>query len=134
MSYIRSTFTFAIASALAFVVTANAIAGDLVETSKWMVAETVEVMGHSPHESIRLYDQGSIDALGFRPDGGDVYCYSIEIWMADGRRISVQDRSFRQGDVAEFDLDRANRTVDRIEYSCHPRFGVTTLTLEILVR
>jgi len=133
----RNIVTFAVASVYVLAAAATAIAGDMVETSRWMVAETVEVMGHSPHDSLRLYDQGSIDALGFRPESGDVYCYSIEIWMADGRRIFVEDRSFRQGEVTEIELNRANRahqTVDRIEFSCHPRFGVTTLTLEILVR
>jgi len=113
---------------------AAAFAGDAINNSPWMVAETVEVVGHSPRDSMRLYEQGSIDALGFRPEGGDVYCFTIEIWMADGRQSLARDRTFRDGEVGEFVLDGTNRTVDRVEYSCHPRIGVTGLNMEILVR
>lgn len=112
----------------------GASAGDAINTSPWMVANTVEVVGHSPRDAFRLYEQGSIDALGFRPSGGDVYCFSIEISMVDGRQVSAQDRTFYDGEVGEFILSGTNRTVDRVEYSCHPRFGVTRLPMEVLVR
>ncbi len=110
------------------------LAGDAINTSPWMVAETVEVVGHSPRNALRLYEQGSIDALGFRPTGGDIYCFSVEIWMADGRQSVARDRTFHDGEVGEFVFDGTDRRVDRIEYSCHPRFGVTSLSMDILVR
>jgi len=123
-----------LAATIAFTAGGTARAGDAVTTPQWMVAETVELVGHSPHNSLRLYEQGSVDALGFRPDGGEVYCFSVEIWMADGRRSYVENRTFEAGEVGEFVMVGTNRTIDRIEYSCHPRFGVTAIQMEILVR
>ncbi len=114
--------------------TAAALAENAVEPAPWMVAESVEVMGHSPHNAVRLYEEGGIDALGFRPQGGAVFCHSIEIWMADGRKAYIERRSFAQGEVGEFEMAGVDRRVNRVEFSCHPRFGVTSLTLEILVR
>jgi len=128
----RSVWIFGLV--LACAAGAPAGAGDAIPTSPWMVAETVELVGHAPHDVVRLYDQGSIDALGFRPDGGEVYCFSMVIWMADGRRSFVENRTFEAGEVAEFELTGTNRRVDHVEYSCHPRFGVTALDMEILVR
>lgn len=107
---------------------------DMVGEANWLVVETVEVLGHSPHDAVRLYEEGSIDAVGFRPQGGDAYCFSIKIMMADGRRSYIENRRLRRDEVNEFEMTGADRRVDRVEFNCHPSMGVSGLMLDIVVR
>jgi|GEM_PF-1718444 len=113
---------------------APAQAGDMMDEATWMVVETVELAGHSPRHLVNLYDQGHIDAIGLRPLGGNAFCYTIEIRMADRRRSFARSRSLTQGEVAEFEMWGTNTRVQSVVFSCHPRFGATTLDFEILVR
>jgi hypothetical protein len=119
---------------LMLLVAAPGLAMDDMGEGGWHLAETVEVVGHSPHAAVDLSAHGNIDAFGFRPRGGDVYCFSMKFWMADGRRTFIENRRLRQDDVAEFDVTGTNRVVDRVEFNCHPSMGITGLGLEVVVR
>lgn len=109
-------------------------AGDLMAERNWDIVETVEVQSHSPHNAVRLYEAGRVDALGLRAVGGAIRCFRIEIWLTDGRRAIAENRTLEEDQVVEFEFDGTNRRVNRIEFSCHPKMGVTQLNLEILVR
>jgi len=109
-------------------------ASDMMEDTGWEVAETVGVYGHSPRHSIRLYELGEIDAFGLRPIGGDAHCHIVEGRMADHRRFVERNLALPQDEITEFDLYGTNTRVQSVVFSCNPRFGVTGLQLEILVR
>jgi len=106
----------------------------MVETSSWMITETVEVVGHAPHASVDLFEYGSLDAIAFRPIGGDVFCYIIELRMTDNRRIFIRNLRIESGEEGEILLWGSDRRIDSVVFSCNPRFGVTGMELEVLVR
>jgi len=121
-------------AALTSVGTAPVNAGDMMDETTWMVVETVELAGHSPRHLVNLFSQGHIDAIGLRPLGGNAFCYTIEIRMADRRRSFARSRSLTQGEVTEIEMWGTNTRVQSVVFSCHPRFGATSLDFEVLVR
>ncbi len=100
----------------------------------WTTVETVDVLGYSPRTWTNLGDQGSIDVLGLQALEGDVRCVSIEFWFADGRQQYVPNRIYDEGEIAEFEIDGTNRTIQRVAFDCRPTMGVGSLQLRIMVR
>lgn len=87
----------------------------------WTSVDTLLVEHHTPRKWVSLYEEGNVDALRLTASGGDVRCFSIEIWMADGRQSFVDNRLFEEGVPAEFDMDGVNGTIQRVSFNCRPQ-------------